>query len=124
MLVSDASDASTCTLLTLAHRDCHTKDLHFRICPYPNTKNLFIATCGAHHGFKFLPIIGKYVVDMLEGKLPKEHTEAWSWKSGTDPSEEVLYPHPYQYRDLAELTGWKNRNLNLNPPSRALRAML
>ncbi|KAL1869969.1 hypothetical protein VTK73DRAFT_2890 [Phialemonium thermophilum] len=104
--------------------DCHTKDLHFRICPYPKARNLYIATCGAHHGFKFMPIIGRYVVDMLEGKLSEQHARAWSWKSGRGPEAELLDPHPYQYRDLGELTGWKDRNRDLAPPSRALRALL
>ncbi|KPM44454.1 hypothetical protein AK830_g2119 [Neonectria ditissima] len=35
--------------------------------PVPSTKNLYIATVGSNHGFKFLPVIGSYVADMLEG---------------------------------------------------------
>ncbi|KAK7423739.1 hypothetical protein QQX98_000929 [Neonectria punicea] len=84
-------------------------DLNFRICPYPETKSLYIATAGSNHGFKFLPVIGKYVADMLEGKLGKEWVDLWSWKFGSVP-EDFQDPHPFPLRDLAELTGWKNRN--------------
>jgi sarcosine oxidase/L-pipecolate oxidase len=84
-------------------------DLNFRICPYPENKNLFIATAGSNHGFKFLPIIGKYVADMLEGKLDKELVDLWSWKFGKIPAN-FRDPHPFPLRDLSELTGWKGRN--------------
>ena len=85
------------------------KDLNFRICPYPSTKNLYIATAGSNHGFKFLPVIGKYIADMLEGKLAKEWTDLWSWRFGKVPAN-FQDPHPFPLRDLSELTGWKGRN--------------
>lgn len=84
-------------------------DLNFRICPYPDTKNLFIATAGSNHGFKFLPIIGKYVADMLEGKLSKDYADLWSWKHGKVPAN-FVDPHPFPLRDLSDLKGWKGRN--------------
>lgn len=31
------------------------------------------------HGYKFLPIIGKYVVRMLDGTLEKEAADRWAW---------------------------------------------
>ncbi|CAH0046685.1 unnamed protein product [Clonostachys solani] len=104
--------------------DSSTKDYHYRICPFPETKNLYVATCGATHGFKMMPVIGKYVVDMLEDKLPDHLVAAWSWKSGKAPEGEMLYPHPQDHDDLGDLTGWKRSNRNLSPPSRALRANL
>ncbi|CAG9956067.1 unnamed protein product [Clonostachys rosea f. rosea IK726] len=84
-------------------------DLNFRICPYPDTKNLFIATAGSNHGFKFMPVIGKYVADMIEGHLSKDLADLWSWKFGKVPAN-FQDPHPWPLRDLSELTGWKNRN--------------
>ncbi|KAJ5017499.1 L-pipecolate oxidase [Colletotrichum sp. SAR 10_99] len=45
-------------------------DLNFRVCPYPNTKNLFVATVGSNHGFKFLPIIGKMAEFLRAHKIP------------------------------------------------------
>ncbi|KAM0331106.1 hypothetical protein ACHAPQ_006159 [Fusarium lateritium] len=84
-------------------------DLNFRICPYPETKNLYTATAGSNHGFKFLPIIGKYVADLLEDTLDPGLEELWSWKFGKKP-EGLQDPHPFPRRDLAQLSGWKGRN--------------
>ncbi len=45
-----------------------------------------MATCGNFHGWKFFPVIGKYVVDMLEGKLSPDLVEKWSWdRERSDP---------------------------------------
>lgn len=71
-----------------------------------------------------IPVIGKYVVDMIEGKLPEHLAKAWSWKNGQDPEGEMLYPHPQDHDDLGDLTSFKNSNRKLSPPSRALRANL
>lgn len=71
-----------------------------------------------------MPVIGRYVVDMVEGKLPEHLATAWSWKNGKSPETEVLYPHPQDHDDLGDLTGWKERNKDLSPPARALRANL
>lgn len=91
------------------NRDGIASDLNFRVCSYPNTKNLFVATVGSNHGFKFLPIIGKYVIDMLEGKLSEDYKELWSWKNGRVP-EGTQDPHPWPLRDLSDLSGWRSRN--------------
>ncbi|EMR63261.1 putative fructosyl amine:oxygen oxidoreductase protein [Eutypa lata UCREL1] len=88
-------------------------DLNFRICPYPKAKNLYVATIGSNHGFKFLPVIGKYVADMLEGKLGQEWLDLWKWKFGMVP-EGFQDPHPYPTRDLSDLSGWRNRNAPAN----------
>ncbi|KAK7423049.1 hypothetical protein QQZ08_009216 [Neonectria magnoliae] len=85
------------------------KDLNFRVCPYPNVNGLYIATIGSNHGFKFLLVIGKYVVDMLEGSLGKEWSDIWAWKGGS-VSEGKPSPHPFPLRDLSELDGWKEKH--------------
>ncbi|KAJ6070525.1 FAD dependent oxidoreductase [Penicillium canescens] len=90
--------------------DGDTKDVNFRVCPYPKGKNLYIATAGSGHGFKFMPIIGKYVVDMLEGTLSKEYADLWKWRFGQIPPKTGKEPHPWPQRDLGELDGWKGRN--------------
>ena len=95
------------------YRDGMAPDLNFRICPYPKAKNLYVATVGSNHGFKFLPVIGKYVADMLEGKLGQEWLDLWKWKFGLRP-DNFQDPHPYPTRDLSELTGWKERNAPAN----------
>ncbi|KAJ9612452.1 hypothetical protein H2200_004049 [Cladophialophora chaetospira] len=53
--------------------------------PDPRLSNLYLATAGSFHSWKFLPNIGKYVVNVLEGKSNgKEKDEAWCWKRSWD----------------------------------------
>ncbi|KAJ5369570.1 hypothetical protein N7509_014182 [Penicillium cosmopolitanum] len=42
--------------------------------------SLFICTGGSGHGFKFLPILGKYVKNQLE-KNPDRFTPLWKWRT-------------------------------------------
>lgn len=52
------------------------------ICQYPGMGGLYLAVGGSLHSYKFLPIIGRYVKNMLEGKSNgKERDERWGWKS-------------------------------------------
>jgi len=64
------------------HRICWdaiTPTQDFIICPHPESKNLFLATGGSFHAWKFFPLLGKYVVEMLEGGLSDEMTKRWAW---------------------------------------------
>lgn len=74
-----------------------TQDNNWYICPHPRCQDLCIATAGSFHvsraiernfpkscssshkGWKFLPIIGQYVVEMLKGELNEEMTRRWGW---------------------------------------------
>jgi sarcosine oxidase/L-pipecolate oxidase len=49
---------------------------------HPSYKNLFIATGGSGHAFKFLPILGDKVVDCLVGRCPEDFRKKWKWKGG------------------------------------------
>jgi glycine/D-amino acid oxidase-like deaminating enzyme len=51
----------------------------FIVSPHSACEGLFIATCGSFHGFKFLPVIGKYVVEMLSGELTPLLQQRWAW---------------------------------------------
>lgn len=54
------------------------------ICQHPDPRlpNLYFATAGSFHSWKFLPVIGKYVVNVLQGKSNgKEKDEEWKWKT-------------------------------------------
>ncbi|KAI5815771.1 fructosyl amino acid oxidasesarcosine oxidase [Pyronema omphalodes] len=46
---------------------------------HPEKKGLFLATGGSGHGFKFLPIIGRHIVDILEGVEGAEYKAKWKW---------------------------------------------
>ncbi|KAH7125763.1 putative sarcosine oxidase [Dendryphion nanum] len=56
-------------------------DNHFVIDHVPNRKGLFVATGGSGHAFKYLPNIGNWVVDIMEG-LGGERpaVQAWKWR--------------------------------------------
>ncbi|RYO92881.1 hypothetical protein DL762_001372 [Monosporascus cannonballus] len=85
-------------------RDGLAPDLSFRSRPYPGTENLYIVTIGSNHGFKFLPVICKYVVDILEGKLGQEWLDLWKWKFRKRP-DSFQDPHPLPVRELSDLSG-------------------
>ncbi|QKX63017.1 uncharacterized protein TRUGW13939_10185 [Talaromyces rugulosus] len=42
--------------------------------------SLFICSGGSGHGFKFLPILGKYVKNQLE-RVPDQFTSLWKWRT-------------------------------------------
>ncbi|KAL2419341.1 L-pipecolate oxidase [Exophiala dermatitidis] len=62
--------------------------------PDPRLSNLYFATAGSFHSWKFLPNIGKYVVNVLAGKSNgPEKDGAWAWKkewAGRGAHEKVL----------------------------------
>ena len=60
--------------------DSLTKTQDFIISPIEGKKQLYVAYGGSFHGWKFLPIIGGYVVDMIEGKLEESWKQRWSGK--------------------------------------------
>ncbi|RAH86165.1 FAD/NAD(P)-binding domain-containing protein [Aspergillus japonicus CBS 114.51] len=71
--------------------------------PDPRLANLYLAVGGSFHSYKFLPTIGQYVVNVLQGvSNGPEKDEAWAWKT-IQPSEkgvhEKLIPTT-EYRDL------------------------
>ncbi|EME86329.1 uncharacterized protein MYCFIDRAFT_45479 [Pseudocercospora fijiensis CIRAD86] len=73
--------------------DAFTTDADFIISPHSAAKGLYVATCGNFHGWKFFPVIGKYVAQMLDGKLSPELAQKWAWdRARPDPSENADYP--------------------------------
>lgn len=75
---------------------------------HPHYKNLFVATGGSGHAFKFLPILGEKVVDCLVGKCPKDFAGKWKWKKigGGDAADAN-----------AEMDGDRDGEENTQPPS-------
>lgn len=56
---------------------------------HPQHKNLFIATGGSGHGFKFFPVIGDKIVDALQGQLDPELAELWRWRTEEDLKKDM-----------------------------------
>ena len=77
------------------------------ICRHPDTRlsNLFLAVGGSFHSYKFLPNIGKYVVNVLEGVTNgKEKDDHWAWKTAPSAgrgAHEKAYPQR-ELRDLED----------------------
>lgn len=65
-----------------------TQDSNFIIDKIPGFDNLYVASGDSGHGLKFLPNIGKYIVQKLEGKLNPTLNKMWKWKDGNgfDPA--------------------------------------
>ncbi|KAL2813606.1 FAD dependent oxidoreductase [Aspergillus granulosus] len=86
--------------------DADTADRHFLVTPHPNHKKLFLAAGGSAHGFKFLPVIGKYVADLMEGQLEESIRKVWQWRAGQVQTARNL-AHLDPETELNDLTGWK-----------------
>ncbi|GAB7354658.1 hypothetical protein MBLNU459_g5087t2 [Dothideomycetes sp. NU459] len=52
----------------------------FLIDRVPGVPGLMVASGGSGHGFKFLPVLGKHVVDVMEG-TSTEYTKLFSWRN-------------------------------------------
>ncbi len=66
---------------------------------HPNFDGLFVATGGSGHAFKFIPIIGKYVVAGIQRKLDTEHQKLWSWpESNADTATVDVQQAAYKAR--------------------------
>ena len=58
-------------------------DNSFVIDYVPNTENLIVANGGSGHGFKFLPVLGQHVVDVVE-RQDTAYTRLFRWRKVPD----------------------------------------
>lgn len=56
----------------------------FIVTYHPTTKGLFLATGGSGHGYKFLPVLGEQVVDIVEGVPEAEFKDLWRWREAVE----------------------------------------
>ncbi|KAI5305699.1 hypothetical protein KEM56_003591 [Ascosphaera pollenicola] len=62
-----------------------TFDNHFVIDRVPGNQNIMVATGGSGHAFKYLPNIGNWVVDIIEGmNVDRPVIKAWKWRKLED----------------------------------------
>lgn len=69
-----------------------TFDNHFVIDFLPNKKGLMVVTGGSGHAFKYLPTIGGFVVDRIEG-IAKDELKLWKWRqpvTGDVPYNKIM----------------------------------
>ncbi|KAI0419679.1 sarcosine oxidase [Xylaria grammica] len=81
--------------------DCVTPSEDFIVSPHPASTGLFIATCGSFHGWKFLPVIGRYVVQMLESTLEPDLEKRWAWDRPLPSNPGTEWPQ-YDLRELVD----------------------
>lgn len=88
-----------------------TPDRHFLLCAHPRRPGLVLATGDSGHGFKMLPTVGRYVVDILEGKDGSEWAEdvrrAWRWRPETAGERPGDDSRPGVGGDLGDEEGWR-----------------
>ncbi|KAJ4421733.1 hypothetical protein N0V82_003577 [Gnomoniopsis sp. IMI 355080] len=85
--------------------DADMPDYHFLIGKHPAHDGLHLAVGGSAHGFKFLPVLGKYVVQSIEGSLDNRMAAKWRWRPGA--SLEGPCPHVTPLIELSEIPGWE-----------------
>jgi glycine/D-amino acid oxidase-like deaminating enzyme len=70
---------------------CDTWDGDFWIDRHPTRPGLVVATGGSGHGFKFAPVLGPLIADVVEGK-PNRFAARFAWRSrGQTRTEEARY---------------------------------
>jgi len=65
----------------------------------PGKSGLMIASGGSGHGFKFLPVLGKHVVDVVEGK-DTTYTRLFKWRDVPEGKRNGLEEGPDGWRTL------------------------
>ncbi|KAI0109226.1 sarcosine oxidase [Nemania sp. FL0031] len=81
--------------------DAVTPNQDWVISPHPACKGLCIAGGGSFHAWKFLPIIGKYVSQMLKGQLAEEQARRWAWDRNDEGAACIMYIPQNDLKDFA-----------------------
>lgn len=83
--------------------DAVSPDQNQLICQHPDSRlsGLYFATAGSFHSWKFLPNIGRYVVNVLKGiSNGPERDTAWAWKN--EWADKGAHPKVIPRSELAE----------------------
>ncbi|EFR05450.1 sarcosine oxidase [Nannizzia gypsea CBS 118893] len=71
--------------------DAVTPNQDFIICAHPHSRNLYIASGGSFHAWKFMTNIGGYVEKMIRGKLEPDMAKRWAWDRANDGGACAIY---------------------------------
>jgi len=66
---------------------CDTRDTDFWIDHDPEREGLVVAAGGSGHGFKFVPLLGRVIADVVE-HVPNRFAARFAWREPTDGSAE------------------------------------
>ena len=69
----------------------------------PGTEQLIVENGGSGHGFKFLPILGEHVADVIE-KRETEYTRLFKWRDVPQGKRNGLEEGPDGWRTLEKQT--------------------
>ncbi|TDZ29850.1 L-pipecolate oxidase [Colletotrichum spinosum] len=72
----------------------------FIVSAHSGSGNLYVATIGSFHGWKFLPVLGKYVVQLLQGVLDEKLAAKWAWDKPLPEPTHSAWPR----RELSDLS--------------------
>ena len=85
------------------YREPLAPDEAWFVTPHTRCQNLYIATAGSGHAWKFLPILGEFTVRMMldpKGWEADELAKAWAWdRELVDSPDEDVIPR----RQLADM---------------------
>ncbi|EDN10494.1 sarcosine oxidase [Histoplasma capsulatum] len=83
--------------------DSITPNQDWIISPHPHVQNLYIVGGGSFHAWKFLPNVGKYVVQMIDNELGEEFVRRWAWDRSDEGGNCASY---IPTRDLKDVPGY------------------
>ncbi len=87
-------------------RDAVSPNQDFVIDNHPHCPNLIIAGAGSFHSWKFLPTIGKYVVQRIEGTLEEGLARKWAWDRDNAGGACEMYIPSRDLKDIGPFKGW------------------
>ncbi|TNY23120.1 FAD dependent oxidoreductase [Rhodotorula diobovata] len=67
---------------------------------HPESANLFVAAGGSGHAFKFLPLVGPWILGALQRTLPAEQLRLWSFTGDRSRLDKSRGEGPVVRRDL------------------------
>lgn len=94
-------------------------DANFLIDYVPDSTNVIACTGDSAHAYKFLPNIGKYIVQRMEGTLSSDYAEAWKYRRGDWTPKDVSERTPRQLFDITEIDDWVNGSAPVNAQASA-----
>lgn len=90
-----------------------TPDRNFLIDRHPEYGNLTLGVGGSGHGFVYIPAIGSFIVDAMEGKLDERMQEVFRWRPETAVNRNWTAlqgrygpPGSCEVMDIQKVSGW------------------
>jgi len=81
-------------------RDGYTPNQDFIVCPHPYAGKLYVVGGGSFHGFKFVPVIGDIVLQMIRGELDEDMAKRFGWDRPDDGDHSPQFAPKRDLKDL------------------------